>query len=227
MNRALFIVTNIESTVGISKPTGFDVREAAYVWYELTQRGWDVSFASVGGGDVKGVLKGEPTPAIDSFIAAFTADLVVPTTKVRSEFAHHYELLYFVGGLGCMWDFPYQPDIHTLLQHALSRQTLIAAVCHGPAALLGLKRTDGQPVVAGRAMTAFSDAEEAARGVLDKLPFSLEQELVRNGADVSAAPDGVSYVVVDGLLITAQNPSSLSDLCAELMATPLPERTAS
>lgn len=211
----------------MNKPTGFDIREAGYVWYELVRRGWNVRFASVVGGNCTGVFKGEITPALDAFMRSVSVDGSVTTETVSSQLGTPYDLLYFVGGLGCMWDFPHQPDIHALLQDALAKDTPIAAVCHGPAALLGLQHGDGRPFVAGRAVTAFSDAEEVARGVLHALPFSLEQELVRNGADVTAAPDGFSNVVVDGSLITAQNPRSLTELCAALIAVPSPERTRS
>ncbi|MCX4092281.1 type 1 glutamine amidotransferase domain-containing protein [Nocardia sp. alder85J] len=224
-SRALFIVTNTERVSGMSNPTGFDIREAAHVWSALRDHDHEISFASVAGGSVEGVLKGELLPPIRSFVGNFEGHGVVPTVTVRSQVGRRHDLLYFVGGLGCLWDFPRQPDIHALIRDALRRGTRIAAICHGPAAFVGLAESPGRPFVAGRRLTAFSDAEEAARGVLDTLPFSLERQLLADGAEVCVGPDGGSNVIVDGPLVTAQNPSSLPELCAVVTAPAPLERT--
>lgn len=225
MNSALFIVTNVESVNGIDAPIGFDVREAAHVWASLTTHRYRVTFASIRGGNAVGVLKGDRGPAIQRFVHAFPDDGTVPTVSVRSQVEYDHDLLYFVGGLGAMWDFPHNSEVHALIQSALLRGSTVAAICHGPAAFLGLTDGAGRPIVADRAVTAFTDAEERARGVLDKIPFSLEQALGAAGATFTGAADGVGHVVVDGPIITAQNPSSLPALNTALLATtPLIER---
>ncbi|GAA5107582.1 type 1 glutamine amidotransferase domain-containing protein [Nocardia iowensis] len=225
MRSALFVVTNVERVPGFPKPTGFDIREAAAVWSVLQDFDYQVSFASLLGGTANGVLKGEITDPINSFIHSFSENLAVPTSTVRSHFEHYYDLVYFVGGLGCMWDFPYKTDLHTLIHYSLVRGARIASICHGPAAFLGLTDTLGTAFTARRHLTAFSDAEEISRGVLDLLPFSLQQALIATGAYYSRAGDGESHVVVDGPLISAQNPASLPEFSAILATHAALERT--
>jgi len=226
MSAALFILTNTERVSGIPKSTGFDIREAAHVWHALKSHGYDVTFASVRGGTAHGVLKNDRSPAVRRFVRAFPGHGTVSTNTVRGQLARSYDLLYFVGGLGAMWDFPFDPDVHALIQYALLRGSTIAGICHGQAAFLGLTGREGRPVVEGLALTAFTDIEEQARGLLDKVPFSLEKTLIRDGAIFTSAPDGVGHVVVDGPFITAQNPTSLPELNAALLvAAPLSERT--
>jgi putative intracellular protease/amidase len=217
MPEALFVVTNLDRVREFPNPTGFDIREAAAVWSALNEAGFGISFASRLGGTAKGVLKGEITASIGAFVDAVCDNLVVPTSTVKSQLGYHYDLIYFVGGLGCMWDFPYQDDMHQLIGHGLARGTRIAAICHGPAVFLGLTdAAGGGAFAANRHITGFSDAEEISRGVLDRLPFSLQQALTTAGAHYTAGADGQSHVVVDGPLITAQNPASLPELCATL-----------
>jgi putative intracellular protease/amidase len=223
MPTAIFVVTNIEQATGFPQRTGFDIREAAAVWSALRDADYEVVFASLLGGTARGVLKGEITEPISAYLHGVGA--AIPTATVKSRLDHHFDLIYFVGGLGCMWDFPYQDDLHRLIENGLARNSRIAAICHGPAAFLGLTATNGESFVAHRHVTGFSDAEETSRGVLDRLPLSLQQELTRAGADYSAGADGQSHVVVDGPLITAQNPASLPELCSALTAAAL-ERTS-
>jgi putative intracellular protease/amidase len=85
---------------------------------------------------------------------------------------------------------------------------VIAAVCHGPAVLRRAKRPDGTPLVHGKAVTGFSNAEEAAAGLARSVPFLVEDALMDNGANYSKAFRGRPHVVVDGNLITGQNPAS-------------------
>ncbi|MFD3594489.1 type 1 glutamine amidotransferase domain-containing protein [Nocardia sp. NPDC058640] len=227
MPEALFVVTNVEQVRGFPKATGFDIREAASVWSELKKIGYNISFASLLGGPANGVLKGQITDSVAAFIHGFSENMAVPTSTVKSRLDHHYDLIYFVGGLGCMWDFPYKDDLHQLIRHALIRKTRIAAICHGPAAFVGLADSLGTAFTANRHVTGFSDAEEVSRGVMDLLPFSLQQALTESGARYSAAPDGHSHVVVDRGLVTAQNPASLPELCTTLTTQPvILERTA-
>ena len=65
-----------------------------------------------------------------------------------------------------------------------------------------------KPMVQGRQVTGFSNAEEAAVGLSQIVPFLVEDELVRLGAQYSRAEDWQPHVIADGLLITGQNPAS-------------------
>ena len=81
-------------------------------------------------------------------------------------------------------------------------------MCHGPAVLRDAKGADGAPLVKGKTVTGFSNTEEAAVGLTDVVPFSVEDTLKANGGRYSRGEDWASHAVVDGNLITGQNPAS-------------------
>jgi len=84
----------------------------------------------------------------------------------------------------------------------------VSALCHGPSALVNIRLSDGSYLVAGRKVAAFTNAEEYAVGLQDVVPFLLSSTLASRGADMQPAPDWTSQVVVDGRLVTGQNPQS-------------------
>jgi len=118
-----------------------------------------------------------------------------------------YAAVLLAGGHGTMWDFPGNEALARVVASVASRG-VVSAVCHGPAGLIGVAGPDGKPLVAGRTVTAFSDAEEDAAGTRSASPFSLEQELAALGAAVEVAAPFTVNVRRDGNLITGQNPMS-------------------
>jgi putative intracellular protease/amidase len=94
---------------------------------------------------------------------------------------------------------------------------VIAAVCHGPAGLVTARRADGEPLVAGKRVTAFTNAEEDAVGLTTVVPFLLESRLRELGADFVSGPNWLSLAVRDGRLITGQNPASSAAVADHVM----------
>ena len=90
---------------------------------------------------------------------------------------------------------------------------VVAADCHGPIGLVECVKPDGTPLVAGLCVTAFSDAEEAAVGQTDNVPFLLEAKFKALGGLYQPGADWHANVAVAGKLVTGQNPQS-SDACA-------------
>lgn len=121
-----------------------------------------------------------------------------------------YAAVYFVGGKGTLYDFADDPDIARIAAAVWSQGGVVAAVCHGPAALLGVRLPDGTHLLQGRHVTGFSNAEEQfllpEAGRL--LPFLLQERLQAAGAHYSEGPRYLDHVVVDGRLVTGQNPWS-------------------
>ena len=115
-----------------------------------------------------------------------------------------------IGGKGAMFDLPRDAALQRLLSAHFDAGGVLAAVCHGPAALVPLRRADGSALVAGRRMTGFSDEEEAVFGKrwTPEFPFLLESRLRELGANWQEAPLMMPKLVVDGQLITGQNPFS-------------------
>lgn len=122
--------------------------------------------------------------------------------------AARYAAVMLVGGHGPMWDFVDNPRLHAIVRDLYERGGVVGAVCHGPAGLLKVALSDGRRLVAGRRLTAFTHEEEVSRQYDRLVPFDLETAL--KGARVDFSESGVfqSHVVVDGRLITGQNPAS-------------------
>ena len=107
-----------------------------------------------------------------------------------------------------MYDLAHDKDSIALIKEFYAAGKPVAAVCHGPAAFVNVE-IDGKPLVSGKNITAFSDAEEDTVGLTDAMPFLLETELVKQGAKFTKAEEQFKpKVVTDGLIITGQNPAS-------------------
>jgi putative intracellular protease/amidase len=116
-----------------------------------------------------------------------------------------------------MVDIAKDPDVKHAVLRAWNAGKIVAAVCHGPAALLGVTLADGTPLVQGRRLTGFSNAEEDGYAKAD-VPFLLEDALRTEGADYDATAPWQSKVIVDGQLMTGQNPASSSELAQAMVA---------
>jgi len=118
-----------------------------------------------------------------------------------------YDAVFFPGGLGPMVDITGNPEVQATVISAWNAGMIVSAVCHGPSAFLGVTLDDGSPLIRGRRLTAFSDAEED--GYADKdVPFDLEAALREEGALYESTDPWQPKLVVDGRLITGQNPQS-------------------
>ena len=126
--------------------------------------------------------------------------------------------MFYPGGHGPLWDLATDPDSVALIEDFVRQGKPVAAVCHAPAVLLRTRTAEGQPLVAGRQVTGFSNSEEDAVGLSAVVPFLLETALRAEGADYRKGPDWGSFVVEDGLLITGQNPASSASAAQCLLA---------
>ncbi|MDE2049326.1 MAG: type 1 glutamine amidotransferase domain-containing protein, partial [Betaproteobacteria bacterium] len=122
--------------------------------------------------------------------------------------ADQFDAVFYAGGHGAMWDLPDNAALAAITARIYERGGAVAAVCHGPAGLLNVKLADGRYLVAGKQLSAFTDDEERAVGLADVVPFLLASQLQARGATHLAAPNWKPQVVVDGRLVTGQNPAS-------------------
>ena len=129
-----------------------------------------------------------------------------------------YDAVLFAGGHGTMWDFPDNPDLAHLARELYEAGGVVSAVCHGPAALVGITLSDGRPLVEGKEVAAFTDAEEQAAGLTDVVPFLLQSRLEELGAKHTGAENFQAHVVADGRLVTGQNPASAHGVAAAVLA---------
>ncbi|KAA2260646.1 type 1 glutamine amidotransferase domain-containing protein [Solihabitans fulvus] len=200
------------------RATGFYVPEAAHPHKVFVEAGHQVDFVSVAGGR-------PPQEGIkpdDRVVGAFLARPEIAQQLANTPTAADldpadYDAILFAGGHGTMWDFPDAKDLTGLAAAIYERGGVVAAVCHGPAALVNLALSDGSYLVAGRRVASFTDEEEAAVGLTEVVPFLLESALIERGATVETAPNFAEQVVVDGRLITGQNPASSAKVAVKVL----------
>ncbi|MER7506284.1 type 1 glutamine amidotransferase domain-containing protein [Nonomuraea pusilla] len=214
MTKRILIVLTSHDDLGGREKTGYYVSEAAHPWEVFRGAGFDVDIASVRGGE-------PPHDGFDPADPAQTAFLALPaqrdTTRVADVDPSRYDAVLYAGGHGTMWDFPDDPDVARVGREVYERGGVVAAVCHGPSALVNLTLSDGTLLVAGRRVAAFTNDEERERGVADVVPFLLADALTASGARHEPAPNWQAQVVVDGRLATGQNPASAAPLAGRVV----------
>jgi putative intracellular protease/amidase len=210
MNSILMIVTNHERLGSTDTKTGFWLEELAAPYQEFVQAGARVEIASPRGGKPPADPKSEsdPSPAVRAFQADPVARAKLAASLRLSEVKETYDAYFVVGGHGVMWDLADNPTLATLLGRAYDSGKVVAAVCHGPAALVNVRLANGSFLVAQRRVTGFTNAEEEAVGLAQVVPFALETQLRERGGKYEAGPLWKPFAVRDERLVTGQNPAS-------------------
>lgn len=210
----LFVVTScpVKGDTGIA--TGFNLAEVTHPLEKLQQAGIRVEFASIQGGAAP--LDGLEDMS-DPVIAHYWADpgfrhAIANTLRIDELDASLYSAIMFAGGHGTMWDFPDSAGAQKLIREIDAAGGIVSAVCHGPAALVNARRADGSLLVAGKRVAAFTNNEEEEVQSTHVVPFLLASVLSERGAHHQDAPNWSDNVVVDGRLITGQNPQSAASL---------------
>lgn len=212
--RVLLVVSSEGRDQGKTRP-GFEMDEFAQAWLILKQNGFDIDVSSPKGGAVE-ADKYNPDEAFNAAVIADSQAMAklaatLPTSRLR---AADYQGVLVVGGKGAMFDLATDTALHATITQIWQQGGLVAAVCHGPAALAGVRLVDGRPMVDGRAMTGFTEEEEALFGKrwAKEFAFQLEPRMRELGARWQEAPLMMPKVVVDGRLLTGQNPYSTAAL---------------
>ena len=205
----LFVLTSHGTKGDGGQPTGFYLGEVTHPLAVLDATGISVEFASIKGGEppVDGLDLEDKVNRRYWNDEAFRA-AIRTTAKLDEVDPSRYAAIFFAGGHGAMWDLPQSDAVDRVTRSIFEAGGAVAAVCHGPAALVNVKFSDGRYLVSGRDVSAFTDSEERAVGLDKTVPFLLATMLVERGARHHPAPDWTSKVVVDGRLITGQNPQS-------------------
>lgn len=213
----LFVLTSHGVKGSTGQPTGYYLGEVTHPLAELEAAGIAVEFASIQGGEppVDGLEVDDALNARYWNDAGFRA-AVRDTLALDAVDASRYSAIFFAGGHGAMWDFPVSDAVRRVTREIFEAGGAVAAVCHGPAALVNVTLSDGAYLVAGKRVSAFTDEEEAAVGLSDVVPFLLASTLRERGALHQSAPNWSRQVVVDGRLVTGQNPQSAGAVGAAL-----------
>jgi len=205
----LFVLTSHDRKG--NKPSGFFLSEATHPHRVLVDAGYAVDFVSPQGG--KAPVDPDSLDLEDGVNAQFWNDSAlrsaVEHTKQPTEVnGDDYAAIYFAGGHGAMWDLPDNAALAALTANIYEHGGIVGAVCHGPAALVNVKRADGEYLIKDMYVAAFTNDEEHEVGLDRVVPFMLADRLVERGAHHDAAPNWQIKVCVSGRLVTGQNPAS-------------------
>lgn len=222
MSKILMVVSgadSLELADGSAHPTGFWAEEVAASHEVLRAAGHEVVVATPGGTrpvpdpvslDARGGVDPDDARRFRAYLDGMDAELAAPL-DLADVSADDWDAVYVPGGHAPMTDLAASPVLGALLTRADRRGAVVAALCHGVAALASAVGDDGTFAFAGRELTAFSDEEEAQGGLGDRSPWLVESRLRELGAEVVTGPAWSSTVVEDGNLVTGQNPQSSAD----------------
>lgn len=217
MSRVLVVVSaadSLELADGTSHPTGFWAEELVESVRVPREAGVRVDIATPGG--VRPTVDAASrTEEFDAFLESVADELAAPLSLADVD-AADYDGVLLPGGHGPMADLAADPVLGRLLIAFADAGKVVGALCHGPAGLLSAVREDGRFAFAGRRMAAFSDEEERQGGLA--VPYLLETRLRELGAVLETGPAWTSRVVVDGRLVTGQNPQSSVDTARQVLA---------
>jgi len=223
--KVLIVLTSHDKLGDTDHKTGFWVEEFAAPYYVFKDAGFDITLASPLGGqppvDPTSQLSDFQTDATkrydqDDAVKAELANTVLLSSVKEAD----YDAVFYPGGHGPLWDLAYNTDSIKLIESFLAVNKPVGAVCHASAVLLDIKDSNGEYVIKGKAVAGFTNSEEAAVELTDIVPFLVEDELIKRGADYQKADDFHAFAVQDGLIISGQNPAS-SELVAEKLIAQL------
>ncbi|WP_170335484.1 type 1 glutamine amidotransferase domain-containing protein [Ruegeria arenilitoris] len=220
--KILMVLTSHDELGNTGQKTGFWLEELAAPYYVFKDAGADITLTSPLGGqpplDPKSADEGFQTDATRRFEAdAEASTQLANTVKLEGVSHDDFDAVFYPGGHGPLWDLAESSDSAGLIEAFHAAGKPVSLVCHAPGVLKNVKGTNGKPLVAGKKVTGFSNTEEAAVELTEVVPFLVEEMLKDNGGEYSSGDDWAPYVLVDGLLITGQNPASSESAAQQLL----------
>jgi putative intracellular protease/amidase len=222
--KVLIVLTSHDQLGDTGKKTGFWLEEFASPYYHLKDAGVSVTLASPRGGqpplDPKSHepdFQTDDTRRFDDDKAA--QNELASTAQLADMNVEDFDAVFYPGGHGPLWDLHNDKDSIALIEGFIAAGKPVAAVCHAPAVLLKAKDQNGDPLVKGKKVTGFSNSEEAAVELTDVVPYLVEDQLIAMGGVYQKVEDWNSLAVVDGLIITGQNPGSSAAVAEALVKT--------
>jgi len=216
--KVLFVVTSHGELGHTGEHTGYYLSEVAHPWQMLVNEGYEIDFVSPAGG----------TPPVDGFDLVdpvnreFWEDQkyqkkIITSMEPKDVNPEEYTAIFYAGGHGAMWDFPSNTELEAIARTIYEAGGVVAGVCHGPAGLVNIRLSDGRYLVEGKRVTAFTNEEEKLMKRQEVVPFLLEDLLRKRDTQFEKRTPMLSHVVVDGRLITGQNPPSAGKVGEEIL----------
>ena len=218
--KILLVLTSHSELGDTGKKTGFWLPELTHPYYEFKKAGYLIDVASIQGGiapvDPKSLE--EPDYANQRFLQdAELMAKVFTTLPVSKIDPTAYQAVVFAGGSGPMWDFPNNEHVNRVAAAIYENKGIVSAICHGPAALVDIKLSNGNYLISGKKVAAFTNEEEAELKLTHVIPFLLQDKLIERGAKHIHGKPWKENVVVDGRLITGQNPASATKVAKKII----------
>ncbi|MDT2046214.1 type 1 glutamine amidotransferase domain-containing protein [Bacillus sp. 1780r2a1] len=216
MSKHILMVVTTADKMNDDHKTGLWLSEFGEAYLEFTKKGYNVTVASPLGGkapvDDRSLEGDVPQEMLD------TAIHLENTVKLDSiADVSIFDAIFLPGGHGTMFDLPDNEKLQAVIRELYEDNKIVAAVCHGPAGLVGVTLSDGTPLVAGKSVTAFTDEEERETTLDQFMPFLLETRLRELGANFVGAANWTNHLQVEGNLITGQNPQSTISVAKEVI----------
>lgn len=212
--RILHVVSNVAHYDDPTHPTGLWLSELTHAYDLFEAQGYEQRIVSPTGGLSPLEPRALKWPLLDASAKAWLndperMDLLSNTASPDDIDPANFDVIYFTGGHAVMWDFPDSAGLQRITRDIYERGGIVSAVCHGYCGLLNTTLSDGALLVAGRKVTGFSWREEVLAGVAKDMPYNAEAEMKKRGASYEKALlPFIPNVVVDGRLVTGQNPAS-------------------
>lgn len=221
--KILMVLTSHDALGDTGKKTGFWLEEFAAPYYVFKDAGAELVLASPKGGkpplDPKSDAPDAQTDATRRFKADADAQKALAHTAPLAQVsAADFDAVFYPGGHGPLWDLAEDKNSIALIEAMAKAEKPVAAVCHAPGVLRHVKNPDGSPFVQGKNVAGFTNSEEKASGLTEVVPFLVEDMLKESGGLYAKAADFQPHVVVDGRLITGQNPASSAPAAERLLA---------
>ena len=212
-SRILMVVTSSDRMGKAPEPTGLWLEEFAAPYYVFSDARCDIAVASPKGGKAPLDPRSNDDASQTASTRRYEADVKAQTQlehtlKLSSVTLSDYDAVFFAGGHGTMDDFATDDAVKATVEAFHAAGKPLAAVCHGPAAFVRAVKRNGEPLVKGKKFTCFTDDEETKMNLHTVVPFMLESRLKEQGGRSENGEAFAANVVVDGLLITGQNPAS-------------------
>lgn len=215
------VLTSHDELGDTGKKTGFWVEEFAAPYYVFADAGAEVTLTSPKGKqppiDPSSTTEDAQTEATKRFDAdKELQEKLAHTVKMEDIDSEDYDAVFYPGGHGPLWDLANDLKSIALIEEFNAQMKPMAFVCHAPGVLANVE-DHKEPLVRGKNVTGFANSEEDAVGLTEVVPFLVEDKMNQLGANYSKGEDWSSYVMVDGKLVTGQNPASSEKAARELL----------
>jgi putative intracellular protease/amidase len=219
MSKKILIIVSNATVIGPKhRKTGVFLDEVAHPYVEFDHAGYQIDFASITG-EVPGLdnLEAKEEAKNAEFLNGGGWNRMQHNRKLEDVDVSVYDAIFMPGGLAPMVDFPENPLLKQVIKETYERNAIVGAVCHGPVSLLNVKLSDGTFLLKNKNVTSFTNEEEENYAKAD-VPFDLQTALTNQGAIFHEATPWSSNSIVDGNVVTGQNPASATAVGQKIIA---------